>query len=170
MGLISRIYDFVNGTMTADGDHVDAELNLIHGVINGNIENVNVKAGAAILFNKLANAPQGLLTAQVNDAQINFRTLKKSSVSWSPNVTLTPGNSDSFFTGVSSTDSIPLAIELVKSGLPPPGVGMEHVKLHMSLYRDSSTNFYHLVLTNHTNANVTITAAGGGWIFRYIIT
>lgn len=52
MGLITRLYNFANGAV-ADAEQVDAELDQILTLVNGNIENVNIKATAAISGTKL---------------------------------------------------------------------------------------------------------------------
>jgi hypothetical protein len=54
MGLISRLYNFANGA-TADAEQVDAELDQVLTLVNGNIENANVKSSAAIAGSKIAN-------------------------------------------------------------------------------------------------------------------
>lgn len=53
MGLINRTYVFATGDNIVASQH-NTELNTIHGVINGNIENVNIKDGAGIANTKLA--------------------------------------------------------------------------------------------------------------------
>ena len=58
MGTVSRSYDFANGT-TADADQVDTELNAIYSEFNGNIDNANIKAGAAIAESKIAFSGSG---------------------------------------------------------------------------------------------------------------
>lgn len=55
MGLISRTYDFVAGTL-AKADEVDTELNTLYNWANGNVDDANIKAGAAIAGSKLADA------------------------------------------------------------------------------------------------------------------
>lgn len=48
MGVISRLYTFVNGAGNKiDATQVNAELNQILGVLNGNVDNANLAAGAA---------------------------------------------------------------------------------------------------------------------------
>lgn len=56
MGLISRIVTFVNGT-TASATEVNAELDNILTTVNGNIDNANVSASAAIAATKVAEIP-----------------------------------------------------------------------------------------------------------------
>lgn len=53
MSLVTRSYDFVNGTI-ADGDQVDTEFNTLYAVINGNLDDANIKVGAGIQGGKLA--------------------------------------------------------------------------------------------------------------------
>jgi hypothetical protein len=48
MGLISRLYNFVSGTVI-DSEQVDAELNQIHAVLNGGIDSANVTDGSLAL-------------------------------------------------------------------------------------------------------------------------
>lgn len=56
MGLISRIYTFVNGT-SANATEVNAEFDTIHTAINGNLDNNNIAPSANIAASKLASIP-----------------------------------------------------------------------------------------------------------------
>lgn len=66
MGLISRLYDFINVTQTADAEQVDAEFNQILGVLNGNIDNSNINTAANIYGSKLADSPNGVPSSKLN--------------------------------------------------------------------------------------------------------
>lgn len=54
MGLISRSFDFVNGTV-ADAEQVDTDLNKVYTLVNGNLDNANIAASAGIDGTKLAD-------------------------------------------------------------------------------------------------------------------
>lgn len=73
MGLVTRAYDFVNGTV-ADGDQVDTELNTLFTLVNGNIDNQNIKPAAGIDGSKLASGSVG--TTQLADLSVDNNKLK----------------------------------------------------------------------------------------------
>lgn len=53
MGLITRQYTYAAGN-TIDPDENEANENALYNLVNGNIENANIKAGAAIASTKIA--------------------------------------------------------------------------------------------------------------------
>lgn len=57
MGIVSRPNTFVDGT-TAAASEVNADLDTLYTLVNGNIDNANIKDGAAIDPDKLAEVPQ----------------------------------------------------------------------------------------------------------------
>lgn len=73
MGLITRSFDFVNGTL-ANGDEVDTDLNKIYTEINGNLDDNNVKPSAGIQGSKLAAGSVG--TTQLTDDSVDNNKLK----------------------------------------------------------------------------------------------
>jgi hypothetical protein len=60
MGTITRTNTFVNGT-TASATEVNTELDTVYNEFNGNIENANIKADAAIAGSKLNLAVPGAI-------------------------------------------------------------------------------------------------------------
>lgn len=73
MGLVTRSFDFVNGTI-ANGDEVDTDLNKLYTELNGNIDDANIKPSAAIAGSKIASG--SITTAQLADDSVDNNKLK----------------------------------------------------------------------------------------------
>ena len=73
MGLVTRSYDFVNGTI-ANGDEVDTDLNKLYTELNGNIDDANIKPSAAIAGSKIASG--SITIAQLADDSVDNNKLK----------------------------------------------------------------------------------------------
>lgn len=70
MGLVSRAYDFVNGTI-ADAEEIDVELNTLFNELNGNLDVSNFKPAAGILGSMLASAPNGIPETKLNTNSVS---------------------------------------------------------------------------------------------------
>lgn len=64
-GIVTKPTTFVNGTI-ADASQVNANYDTLYTLVNGNIDNANVKAAAGIVFSKLDSAT----VVGVTDAQV----------------------------------------------------------------------------------------------------
>lgn len=74
MGLISRVYRFINGTPN-DGTEVDSEFQIVFDLLNGNIDNANISPSAAIAASKLASIPPAqVLDHADSEAEYNTAT------------------------------------------------------------------------------------------------
>lgn len=91
MGLISRPTKAVSGTgdfpsgQLARSSEFNGDANTIYAEFNGNVDNANVKSNAGILGSKIASAPNGVGTSQINDlavtaAKVADATLTKGKV------------------------------------------------------------------------------------------
>jgi len=79
MGTVTKPYTF------ADGDIIDAlkfnnNFDALYGEFNGNIDNANVKALAGIVGSKIASAPDGIDTAQLNNNAVTDAKLRSDAV------------------------------------------------------------------------------------------
>lgn len=72
MGVVS-VTNITDGT-TADGADVNSQVNTILNEFNGNIDNANIKAGAAIATSKLAD-DTGITAAKIADEAVTSRKL-----------------------------------------------------------------------------------------------
>lgn len=79
MGSIVRPNTLTPGTL-ADATEVNENEELIYSEFNGGIDDVNVRASAAIQGSKLANAPNGVPTAKINDGAVNTLQLADDAV------------------------------------------------------------------------------------------
>jgi hypothetical protein len=66
MGLISKPYTFTQGTTIIASEH-NSNFDTVYNCLNGNLENTNVSAGAAIAYSKLALS-NGIVNADINSA------------------------------------------------------------------------------------------------------
>src|SRR5689334_12545813 len=81
MTLITRPTKQGGGTDVLAGNDVlaeewDGDLNTIYNDYNGHITNVNIQADAAIVGTKLADAPNGVPTAKINDNSVTSAKLQ----------------------------------------------------------------------------------------------
>jgi hypothetical protein len=90
MGLISRLYNFVSGTVI-DSEQVDAELNQIHAVLNGGIDSANVTDGSLALADLSTTTKNSFLKlSTVADRKEAFGVYGSGSVgSWGGTATVT---------------------------------------------------------------------------------
>lgn len=127
MGLITRLYNFIAGE-TIEPSQVNAEFNQILNLLNGNIENNNINAGAAIAESKIAGQPaefsayrtggQTITNSVWTKAQWTTKTFDTGSyLDIVTNHRFTPGiagkyqiNADARITPVVSTTDIAIAI------------------------------------------------------------
>lgn len=84
MGLISRIVTFVNGT-TASATEVNAEFDNILTTVNGNIDNANVSASAAIEATKVAEIPPARVLDHA-DTEAEYKTVTSSGDTGTPSM------------------------------------------------------------------------------------
>lgn len=81
MGLITRPTKLGGGTDVIAGNDVlasewNGDMNTIYTLVNGNLENINIKAGAAIVGSKIADAPNGISAAQLNTDAVETAKIK----------------------------------------------------------------------------------------------
>jgi hypothetical protein len=119
MGLISRLYNFVSGTVI-DSEQVDAELNQILAVLNGGIDSANVTDGSLALAD-LATATKNsfLKLATVADKKIAFGSYFEPA-GWSG----TDHRTDSISHGLGSTPSVVLLTAGAIDGTTPTVVSL----------------------------------------------
>lgn len=74
MGLISRVYRFINGTAN-DGSEVDSEFQLVFDAINGGLDNANISSsGTPIAVTKVAEIPPDRVLDHADD-EATFNTI-----------------------------------------------------------------------------------------------
>jgi hypothetical protein len=81
MGLITRGLKASGGTPFVSGFDIDptemnTDLDTAYSEFNGNVDNANIKASAAIVGSKIASAPNGVGTSQINDNAVTADKLR----------------------------------------------------------------------------------------------
>ena len=85
MGLIVRPTKLGGGSDVVAGNDVlasewNGDMNTIYTLVNGNLENINIKAGAGIEGSKLADAPNGVSAAKLNTDAVETAKIKDDQV------------------------------------------------------------------------------------------
>lgn len=179
MGNVTLPHPLTDGS-TAYGSQVRANDDAIVAQVNGNIDDQNIKTNAGIQGTKLSNtAGQRIPTDRIEDNAVTFdklsdsatvdgdravganhvrndaiiaRSLKDSSVGWTPGGSLAAGTATSFDTTILASTIIPLALRKSFAGVP----ASPQMSLILSLWNDTNTGKYHLCLYNPQGVSVSL--------------
>jgi hypothetical protein len=152
--------DYVAGN-DALAQEFNADANVIYNDYNGNIKNVNCATDMGLDGTKLADSPNGIVTAKINDGQVTNAKLatdavtavkvaalaiihpkvKTANFDWAPGGILGANNSNSISTGITPTTGTPLRIELVRNGTPDGTISINAILI---IWLNSNTNTYHI--------------------------
>lgn len=79
MGTFVDPNTLTNGT-TADANDVEAKVDAIGVILNGEIDDINIRGTAAIQGSKLADAPNGISSTKLNDISVSTAKLQDNAV------------------------------------------------------------------------------------------
>lgn len=189
MGLIVRVPYVSGNDVTAEGQNTNEDL--IVAEVNGNIQDVNVAALAAIQGSKLADAPNGVPTSKINDLAVTTVKLGNLAVTAAKIAPLVIGkdklnsielttNFTMNFTGVGLSGAVyairvtPVPATPSIAGMMPlaiflksvSGTGGVLVQAVVSLQEDVGGGVYYIVGAN-VIPNVVSTVTGT-IVFRYL--
>jgi hypothetical protein len=187
MGNITLPNALTDGT-TAFGSQVRANDDAIVAQVNGNIEDVNIKASAAINGSKLSNvagsriptdrieddavtadklrddatvdANRAVTTNHLRDGAVTaakiaslaviLSKVKLAHFEWTIPGDLSADGTNSISTGITTSTGIPVFIEVRAAGAP----SAVHARLQSSIYLNTSTSTYHLMISNPDDGGV----------------
>lgn len=184
MSIIVRVTKLGGGQDYVAGNDILAEeqngdANTIYTDHNGNITDANCSAAMALLGSKLADSPNGISTAKVNDkavtsakiandasvdanraitadhvkdAAIIYRCLKVVTFTWTPGGTVAQNAVNSISTGYTPATAIPLMVTLEHTGAPTAN----HALLIHGVYLDTTANLYRIMYGNAANFSLDI--------------
>jgi len=98
MATITKPYTFATGNLIL-ASQFNETFDQIYAEFNGNIDNANIKASAGILGSKIANAPSGIGTSQINDNAVTSTKLASDAVTDSARAVTTDHIRDKNVTG-----------------------------------------------------------------------
>ena len=189
MALVALPNPLADGS-TAFGSQVRGNDDAIVAQVNGNIEDVNVKVGAAIdgkklsnvaglrvptdriednaaTFDKVADSPsvnndRAIGVNHIRDDSVIARTVKNASIGFTPGGTLAAGAATSFDTGLLANAVKARSLEKSFAGVP----ATPQMALVLSLWNDTNTGKLHICVFNPTGAGVSL--AGMSFQMKYL--